>query len=111
MPQQRTDYPLDYSRGGAETAKERERGMADAATDRMKDAAESSHDIASNVAEKVREYGEEAQAAGVLCGKSKTRDVIDASVVLLGRRHRAKVVTSDPKDLLRIDPSLETVQC
>lgn len=48
MPQQRTDYPLDYSRGGAETAKERERGMADAATDRMKDAAESSHEIASN---------------------------------------------------------------
>jgi hypothetical protein len=54
---------------------------------------------------------EEAQAAGVLCGKSKTRDVVDASVVLLGRRYRAKVVTSDPRDLLRIDPSLDTVTC
>ena len=54
---------------------------------------------------------EEAQTAGVLCGKSKTRDVIDASVVLLGRRYRAKVITSDPRDLLRIDPSLDTVTC
>jgi hypothetical protein len=54
---------------------------------------------------------EEAQAAGVLCGKSKTQDVIDASVVLLGRRYRAKVITSDPRDLLRIDPNLDTVRC
>jgi predicted nucleic acid-binding protein len=54
---------------------------------------------------------EEAQASGVLCGKSKTRDVIDASVALLARRHSAKVVTSDPDDLLRIDPKLSTVIC
>ncbi len=54
---------------------------------------------------------EEAQASGVLCGMSKTRDVIDASVALLARRHSAKVVTSDPDDLLRIDPKLSTVLC
>lgn len=54
---------------------------------------------------------EEAQASGGLCGKSKTRDVIDASVALLARRHSAKVVTSDPDDLLRIDPKLSTVLC
>ena len=54
---------------------------------------------------------EEAQAAGVLCGKSKTRDVIDASVALLGRRHSARVVTSDPDDLRRIDAKLSIVTC
>jgi predicted nucleic acid-binding protein len=53
----------------------------------------------------------EAQAAGVLCARSRTSDVIDASVALLARRHRAKVVTSDPADLRRLDPTLELVAC
>ena len=63
MAQQRTDYPVDYSRGGTKTATDGLRGMADVATDKVKDAAESSHEIAGNVAEKVLEYGDEAQAA------------------------------------------------
>lgn len=54
---------------------------------------------------------EEAQAAGVLCGESKTSDVIDASVALLARRHSANVLTSDPDDLRRIDPGLPLVVC
>lgn len=54
---------------------------------------------------------EEAQAAGVLCGEKGTADVIDASVALLARRHGAKVVTSDPRDLLVLDPDLELVPC
>lgn len=54
---------------------------------------------------------QEAQASGVLCGKSKTHDVIDASVALLARRHAAKVVTSDPEDLQRIDPKVTVVVC
>jgi predicted nucleic acid-binding protein len=54
---------------------------------------------------------EEAKAAGVLCGKSKTRDVIDASVALLARRHAAKVVTSDPEDLRRLDSKLAIIPC
>jgi ElaB/YqjD/DUF883 family membrane-anchored ribosome-binding protein len=83
MPQQRTDYPLDYSRGGAETAKERERGMADAATDRMKDAAESSHGIASNVAEKIREHGEEAQAAAKQFRSSMEKSVKEQPLAML----------------------------
>jgi len=53
----------------------------------------------------------EARAAGALCGRSGTADVIDASVVLLARRHRAPVVTSDPDDLARIDPSLTLHRC
>lgn len=54
---------------------------------------------------------EEAQAAGVLCGQSKTSDLIDASVALLAHRHSAKVVTSDPDDLKRIDARLVLVRC
>jgi len=47
-----------------------------------------------------------AEAAGVLCSKRKTSDVIDASVVLTARRERAVVVTSDVEDLRRLDPGL-----
>jgi len=54
---------------------------------------------------------EEAQATGAVCGKSGTRDVVDASVVLLARRHGARVVTSDAEDLQRIDPTLDIVEC
>ena len=54
---------------------------------------------------------EEAQATGVLCGKAAVNDIVDASVVLLARRHGASVVTSDPKDLARLDSSLRLVTC
>jgi hypothetical protein len=40
------------------------------------------------------------------CGRTATSDVIDASVVLTGRRERAIVVTSDVVDLRRLDPQL-----
>jgi hypothetical protein len=46
-----------------------------------------------------------AEAAGLLCGRAGTSDVIDASVVLVARRERALVVTSDVADLHRLDPS------
>ena len=48
-----------------------------------------------------------AKAAGVLCGRSRTADVIDASVVLAARSRDAVVVTTDETDLRRIDPELE----
>ncbi|MBV9946925.1 MAG: PIN domain-containing protein [Myxococcales bacterium] len=54
---------------------------------------------------------EEAQATGVLCGKAGVRDVVDASVALLARRHGATVVTRDPEDLARIDAGLTLVSC
>jgi hypothetical protein len=47
-----------------------------------------------------------AEAAGVLCGRAGTSDVIDASVVLVARRERAVVVTGDVDDLRRLDSSL-----
>jgi rRNA-processing protein FCF1 len=47
-----------------------------------------------------------AEAAGVLCGRAGTSDVIDASVVLVARRERASVITSDVDDLRHLDPRL-----
>jgi predicted nucleic acid-binding protein len=44
-----------------------------------------------------------AREAGQLCGITSTRDVIDASVVLCARRYGQRVVTSDPKDIRRLD--------
>lgn len=54
---------------------------------------------------------EEARAVGALCGTSGTADVIDASVALLARREDAAVLTSDPDDLRRLDPTLVIVAC
>jgi hypothetical protein len=54
---------------------------------------------------------DEARAVGVLCREAGASDVVDASVVLLARRHSARVVTSDPDDIRRIDPSLDLVTC
>ena len=47
----------------------------------------------------------------MLCGRSGTADVVDASVALLARRLRAVVVTSDPDDLRRLDPLVNLVVC
>ena len=47
-----------------------------------------------------------AEAAGTLCGRARTSDVVDASVVLVARRERAVVITSDIDDLRRLDPTL-----
>jgi predicted nucleic acid-binding protein len=40
-----------------------------------------------------------AKAAGVLCGKARTRDVVDAMVVVTALTHGAIVFTSDPGDI------------
>ncbi len=46
-------------------------------------------------------------AAGVLCGKAGTADVVDAAVVACAHRRDARtVITSDPDDLRRLDPNL-----
>lgn len=52
-----------------------------------------------------------ARAAGVLCGAAGTSDVVDASVVITARRHRATVVSSDRADLKALDPGLPIVDC
>ncbi len=51
-----------------------------------------------------------ARAAGELCGVRSTTDVIDASVGLSARARGQGVLTSDPHDLQRLDPSLRCVR-
>jgi predicted nucleic acid-binding protein len=50
-----------------------------------------------------------ARAAGQLCGVARTADIVDASVVLCARSRDHALVTSDPKDLRRLDASLSLI--
>jgi hypothetical protein len=50
-----------------------------------------------------------ARSCGELCGATNTRDVVDASVVILARGRRDPIVTSDPQDLRRLDPTANIV--
>jgi hypothetical protein len=50
-----------------------------------------------------------AREAGQLCGVAGTSDIVDATVVLCARARRHKVVTSDPDDLARLDPTLDLI--
>jgi PIN domain nuclease of toxin-antitoxin system len=54
---------------------------------------------------------EVAKLAGTYCGRSGTKDVVDATVVVAARQHHAKVVTSDQADLERLDPGVEVIRC
>ena len=51
----------------------------------------------------------QARAAGQLCGVTNTTDVVDASVAVAGRDREARVITSDPDDLRRLDGRLDLV--
>jgi uncharacterized protein YaiI (UPF0178 family) len=50
-----------------------------------------------------------SRAAGELCRATSTADVVDASVVIVARERRDIIVTSDPADLRRLDPSAAIV--
>ena len=50
-----------------------------------------------------------ARACGELCGTANSRDVIDASVVILARERRDPIVISDPDDLRRLDPGAQII--
>jgi ElaB/YqjD/DUF883 family membrane-anchored ribosome-binding protein len=63
MIQQKTEYPLDYSKSSADAAKDQLRDMADVASNKLKNVTESAEVIAGKVAEHAREYGEKAQDA------------------------------------------------
>lgn len=52
-----------------------------------------------------------AQAAGELCARSGTADIVDASVVVAAWTHGRIVVTSDASDIRRLDPGLTVVSC
>ena len=50
-----------------------------------------------------------ARMAGHLCATSATSDIVDASVVVVARQRGRRVITSDPDDLRRLDPTLELI--
>lgn len=52
----------------------------------------------------------DATGVGRLLAASGTADVVDAHVVLCARRTAQAVVTSDPDDLLQLDPALAVVR-
>ncbi|HSZ48369.1 MAG TPA: twitching motility protein PilT [Streptosporangiaceae bacterium] len=45
---------------------------------------------------------ETAKAAGILCGRAGTADVVDATVAVMGAARGAVIWTSDPKDIQRL---------
>ena len=51
-----------------------------------------------------------ARVLGRILGASRTSDVVDAHVVFLARERGWPVLTSDPDDLLRLDPTLHIEQ-
>lgn len=53
--------------------------------------------------------GPDATSVGVLLATSRTTDIADAHVVLCARRARQAIVTSDPADLRRLDPTAQLV--
>jgi hypothetical protein len=50
-----------------------------------------------------------ARSCGELCGAVNASDIIDASVVILARQRRDPIVTSDPNDLRRLDPTTQII--
>lgn len=53
--------------------------------------------------------GPDATAVGILLAQTKTSDIADAHVVVCARRTQQAVLTSDPNDLRRLDPTLRLV--
>jgi hypothetical protein len=50
-----------------------------------------------------------ARSCGELCGSRNTADIIDASVAILARARQDAIVTSDPHDLLHLDPAARII--
>ena len=51
----------------------------------------------------------QARAAGQICGVSGTSDIVDASVAVAARRRGARVITSDPDNIHRLDPHIDVI--
>lgn len=51
----------------------------------------------------------QARAAGALCGRAGTADIVDASVVICARDRGHAVISSDPDDLTALDPTLPII--
>ncbi|MEY4580436.1 MAG: hypothetical protein RL701_5139 [Pseudomonadota bacterium] len=53
--------------------------------------------------------GRHATQVGILLASSKTTDIADAHVVICARERADAILTSDPDDLLRLDPKARVV--
>jgi predicted nucleic acid-binding protein len=53
--------------------------------------------------------GSHAQAVGALLARTGTSDIVDAHVVICAQTEGYAVITSDPIDLRRLDPTLRVV--
>ena len=51
-----------------------------------------------------------ARSVGLMCARSGHDDVIDVHVAFCARERQHAVVTSDPDDMLRIDPALPVIR-
>jgi hypothetical protein len=51
-----------------------------------------------------------SRACGELLAATGTSDVVDASIVLVARNREASIITSDIKDLARLDPKAALVR-
>jgi hypothetical protein len=54
--------------------------------------------------------GVDATSVGILLRATGTRDITDAHVVICAKRTGQTIVTSDPEDLLRLNPSASLVR-
>jgi len=54
--------------------------------------------------------GPDATNVGVLLARSRTKDIVDAHVVICARRSGSAIVTSDPEDLRRLDPGARLIE-
>lgn len=52
----------------------------------------------------------DATGVGRLLAASRTSDIVDAHVVICGRRYGQRIVTSDPDDLRALDPDIQLVE-
>ena len=52
----------------------------------------------------------DATHVGRLLAASRTSDIVDAHVVICGRRNGQRVVTSDAGDLRRLDPQIPLIE-
>lgn len=53
--------------------------------------------------------GPDATAVGLLLAQTATTDIVDAHVIVCARRSGQPVLTSDPRDLERIDPEVPLI--
>jgi predicted nucleic acid-binding protein len=53
--------------------------------------------------------GPDATSVGLLLAASRTSDITDAHVVVCARRSDQPIVTSDPRDLARLDPKARLI--